>query len=125
MRIFTYGSLMSGYRANQLLWGSRYLGRARVDGLAMVDLGAYPMCYPDPERHIWGEVYEINRQTLRALDRYENGIYDRQERLTSMGPALVYVGWKLEGADGNEIANWGAYEFPWDREERRKVPRAA
>jgi gamma-glutamylcyclotransferase (GGCT)/AIG2-like uncharacterized protein YtfP len=73
MKVFVYGSLMSGYPANRLFANCKLLGKAAVRG-RMINVGAYPGIIPPKEHddYVFGELYDdVSRDTLAELDRYE------------------------------------------------------
>ena len=79
--LFTYGTLMRGFRLHRLLEGrAAYLGRGRVVG-RILDLGSYPGAVPDPggAGAIHGEVYRLHDPALWAtLDSAEGPQYHRR-----------------------------------------------
>jgi gamma-glutamylcyclotransferase len=72
-RIFVYGSLLKGLTNHRLLVRARPLGKARTTrGYRMHDLGHFPAVVADAEGgRIVGELYEVDADTLTALDRLE------------------------------------------------------
>lgn len=96
-RVFVYGSLMRGQANHHWLKGATFLGRARLHGGELYDLGAYPMAIlrSGSSDVIHGEVFEIDADGLRRLDileEYPND-YDRRVCPLSDGTqAWVYVG---------------------------------
>lgn len=78
--LFTYGTLMRGFRLHRLLEGSAaYLARGRVAG-RIVDLGSYPGAVADPDGTLHGEIYRIADPALwAALDSAEGPQYHRRE----------------------------------------------
>jgi gamma-glutamylcyclotransferase (GGCT)/AIG2-like uncharacterized protein YtfP len=58
-----------------------YIGRGAIRA-ALFDLGLYPAAIPDPQGHVWGEVYEMtDRETvLAALDDIEGYSADDPDR---------------------------------------------
>jgi gamma-glutamylcyclotransferase (GGCT)/AIG2-like uncharacterized protein YtfP len=78
--LFTYGTLMRGFRLHRLLDGrAAYLGRGQVAG-RIVDLGSYPGAVPDPDRHLHGEIYRVADPALWGrLDSAEGPQYHRRE----------------------------------------------
>ncbi len=78
--LFTYGTLMRGFRLHRLL-GDRadFLGRGQVAG-RIVDLGSYPGAVADSVGTLHGEVYRIADPALwAALDSAEGPQYHRRE----------------------------------------------
>jgi gamma-glutamylcyclotransferase (GGCT)/AIG2-like uncharacterized protein YtfP len=89
--VFFYGTLMAGFdRRRRAGIDSKltYIGRGAIRA-ALFDLGLYPAAVPDPQGHVWGEVYEMTDQesVLAALDEIEGyrasdpdrSLYLRQE----------------------------------------------
>lgn len=78
--LFTYGTLMRGFRLHRLLAErAGYLGRGRVSG-RIVDLGSYPGAVPDPGGCLHGEIYRVADPALwGTLDSAEGPQYHRRE----------------------------------------------
>ena len=71
-RIFVYGSLRAGFGNHRLLKDSRYIGEAvTAPQYTMLHLGGFPGVVADGQTSIVGEVYEVDHDTLRLLDRLE------------------------------------------------------
>lgn len=70
-RLFVYGTLMKGQRAEKMMTGAKYLGNYRLADYAMYDLGAYPGIKECVGESVVGEVYEITDDMLPGFDRYE------------------------------------------------------
>jgi gamma-glutamylaminecyclotransferase len=120
MRVFVYGSLMSGFHNHRLLETSA-AEFVRVDRTAeaawvMHDLGAFPavVLAAGPGRApVVGEVYEVDAATLARLDRLEGcpRLYGREEvRLEGGGFAWMYV-MRLAPAGSPAVAgnDWRAH----------------
>lgn len=72
VRVFVYGSLLSGEPNHRLLAEARRIGPARTAPyFRLVDLGGFPAMVHDGAGHVVGELYEVDRSTLAALDRLE------------------------------------------------------
>ena len=74
-RVFFYGTLMTGFDRRQRAGIDAklsYVGRGWI-AAALFDLGIYPAAVPDPNGHVWGEVYRMldPDSVLRALDEIE------------------------------------------------------
>lgn len=80
IRIFVYGTLMKGEGAHHLLSSAKCLGTYCLSNYALYDLGSFPGIRPYRDYQILGEVYEVSRETLEQLDRYESegSLYDRK-----------------------------------------------
>ena len=71
-RLFVYGTLLSGEANHPLLAGAELVGEARTEpAFDLVSLGAFPAMVRGGETAIAGEIYEVDAQTLEALDRLE------------------------------------------------------
>jgi len=94
-RIFTYGTLLRGELNHALLAGSRLVGPARTEPrFELVSLGPYPSMIVGGETAVVGEIYEVNLETLAALDRLEccPDLYRRVPiRLEDGGEVLAYL----------------------------------
>ncbi len=95
--MFIYGSLKRGQPAHHWLGGSPCCGEARLPGLALYDLGPFPMAVAsnDPQACLQGELYRVSPAQLARLDRFEGvpRLYERQLRPLGDGrTAWVYVG---------------------------------
>lgn len=95
--LFVYGSLMRDQPEHGRMAGCCWLGPAELIGLALHDLGPFPMAVisDDPQRRLHGELYRVSTTRLLALDRYEGAprLYERQRRPLADGrTAWVYVG---------------------------------
>lgn len=101
-RVFVYGSLKRGHSNHGLLESAKYVGRDMVLGpFEMYSLGYFPGVV-DKGREadispIYGEVYEVDKEGLAALDLLEGhpDFYCREKLTTENGVrAWMYV-WKM------------------------------
>ena len=94
--VFVYGSLKRGQPNHNQMDGCAWLGEAELSGLALYDLGPFPMAVPaGPEASLQGEIYRVDAAQLARLDRFEGvpRLYERQRWQLSDGRAVwVYVG---------------------------------
>jgi gamma-glutamylcyclotransferase (GGCT)/AIG2-like uncharacterized protein YtfP len=92
--LFTYGTLMRGFRLHRLLDGRAvFVGAGQVIG-RLVDLGAYPGALADPggTSAIHGEVYRVGEPALwGALDSAEGPQYHRREVVVRSGDGREWV----------------------------------
>ena len=108
-QVFVYGSLKRGEPNHPWLDGSRFLGRRRLVGARLHDLGPYPMAVaaaaaePEPDEPrappepalIHGELYALEASGLSRLDQLEDvpREYRRQRwRLSDGSRAWLYLG---------------------------------
>jgi gamma-glutamylaminecyclotransferase len=72
MRLFVYGSLMSGERHHELVCGARMIGATRTAPLfELYDRGDYPALVEPGRTAVRGELYEVDDALLAELDRFE------------------------------------------------------
>ena len=93
MRLFVYGSLMTGGWAHGRLRGGRLLGACATEArFTLVDLGRYPGVVAGGITAIAGEVYEVDEALLVELDDFEDvpELYVRDTLATPFGEAVVY-----------------------------------
>ena len=77
MKVFVYGTLMSGLKREEALFDSHFLGSGYIYG-NLYDLGNYPGL-KDGHSKVFGELYEINLSTLEYLDQIEGYFVDQPE----------------------------------------------
>lgn len=93
-QLFVYGSLKRGGSNHPWLEGARWLGRARLAGHRLHNLGDYPMAVPG-RGVVHGEVYGVDGAALARLDRLEDvpDEYRRRRcRLDDGRRCWVYLG---------------------------------
>lgn len=94
-RVFVYGTLLSGEPNHRLLAHASLVGEARTQPVFdLVTLGPFPAMIPGGATAVCGEVYEVDRPTLEALDRLEGHprFYRRRAvRLDDGGEVLAYL----------------------------------
>ncbi len=82
--LFVYGTLKRGCCNHRHLAGQTLVAPARtVPGFRLYDLGGYPGIapYPADRDGVAGEVWSVDPDALRRLDRFEGvheGLYHRQ-----------------------------------------------
>jgi len=69
MKVFVYGTLLKGLQRERALSRSEFIGSAYIKG-ELYDLGRFP-ALKEGEEKVYGELYEINEQTLFRLDQIE------------------------------------------------------
>lgn len=112
-RVFVYGTLLAGEVNHALLAGARRLGPHRTAPCyTLYRLGAYPGVVRGGRTAVVGEVYALDAQGLRRLDRLEEypRLYDRQPIPTPYGRAWIYL-YRGRLADRPAIGSgdWRAY----------------
>ena len=71
-RVFVYGTLLAGEPNHRLLASAKLVARARTKpAFNLYDLGAFPGLVRGGSHAVVGEVYEVDKPTLAALDRLE------------------------------------------------------
>jgi gamma-glutamylcyclotransferase (GGCT)/AIG2-like uncharacterized protein YtfP len=80
--VFVYGTLKRGQANHHWLMGAEALGRTRLQGMAMHNVGPYPMAVPmpapateaasDPPPLLHGELYRVDAAGLARLDLLED-----------------------------------------------------
>ena len=77
--LFVYGTLMRGGRYHEVLANARFCGEACTPPcFALVDLGEYPALVPHGEKRVSGELFQVDDQTLAAIDEFEGDLYERR-----------------------------------------------
>lgn len=95
--LFVYGSLKRGMAHHGQLQNADWLGNARLQGLALYDLGPFPMAVASENNGdtIEGELFRVAAQQLAALDRFEGAPRLYQRRLWPLTDgrwAWLYLG---------------------------------
>ena len=78
--LFVYGSLLEGLGNHRYLMGARLVRHARTaPAYTLVSLGGFPGLLEVGTTRVVGEVYEVDDETLVAVDRLEGhpGHYER------------------------------------------------
>lgn len=128
-KVFVYGTLRKNYGNNVLLHSATFIGNATCNG-TMYSFGHFPyVCLSEQDKLVYGEVYEVDEDTLARLDRLEghnednkeSSFYDRTLVHTSIGDAFIYhieyrdntKGLKVESGDWNERKDKASSEGIW------------
>ena len=114
--VFVYGSLKRGMTNHGQLDDARWLGNAQLQGLALYDLGPFPMAVisDDDDAVLQGEIHAVTAARLQALDRFEGvpRLYERQAWCLEDGRSVwVYVGRAEQVRHVKRIAS-GAWSGP-------------
>ena len=90
--VAVYGSLRKGFGNHGFLKNQSFKGTDIVPNYKMYSLGAFPGIVPDDGGSIFAEIYEVDEETFKALDRLEGhpNFYCRRQVSTVYGPAWIY-----------------------------------
>lgn len=94
IRVFVYGTLRRGESNAGYLRDANYLGQAvTAPRYHLFDTGPFPAAAAGGRHGLVGEVYAVNRPTLRRLDRLEDipRSYNRWRIDTPFGEAWLYL----------------------------------
>ncbi|OLO10612.1 gamma-glutamylcyclotransferase [Chromohalobacter japonicus] len=97
--VAVYGTLKRGLRNHHWLTGAEFIGADTLSDVTLYDLGHCPGAKAEPSHGIDVELYRVDAQGLRDLDRLEdyrvraprNGTYDRIVHRTAFGLAWLYL----------------------------------
>ncbi len=70
--VFTYGTLMKGQRAYGIFGEITYIGDGVLKDYGLYEVGTYPAAVPVKGFQVFGELYEIDEETLKRFDDYED-----------------------------------------------------
>jgi len=72
MNLFVYGTLKKGGKNHFFLKESRFIRYAILEGYSLYDINhGFPLMFEDPEGKVYGEIYEIDSDTLSSIDALE------------------------------------------------------
>lgn len=115
-KVFVYGTLMKGHGNHRYyLSHSEYVGTGEISGYALYAVSSFPGIVPEGQERVKGEVYKVDQDTLKRLDRLEGegSIYLRKEiEVTVNGQSLMawtYL-WN-HGIEGTEKISYDVQ--PW------------
>lgn len=95
IRVFVYGTLLTGQSNHALLHGCTLVRAARTQAcFELVDLGAFPGLVAGGTVAVAGEVYAVDETTLARLDRLEGHphFYERKTiRLEDGEEVMAYL----------------------------------
>jgi len=124
-KVFVYGTLLAGEPNSRLLSRAQRIGDARTEeGFTLFDLGAFPAMVRAREGIVVGELYEVDRETLAALDRLEGDpSFYRRTAITLAPPMQAEPVWtyllrpeQVAGRIRIESGSWRAHRA----EEKRR-----
>jgi gamma-glutamylaminecyclotransferase len=120
-RLFVYGTLLAGEPGHRLLAHARFVAEGRTKPVFRLhDLGAFPGLVPGGEHAVAGEVYEVDEQTLAALDAFEDHprFYRRTRIALEDGTTAEAYLLSPEQIEGRPVIDSGSWRA------RRKARRA-
>lgn len=98
--VFVYGTLKKHFGNHHILQDSKYLGNDKIKGYDMYSLGPFPGIVESEngEGIVQGELYEVNDEVLKELDRLEgysdsdpfNSLYIRKETVSINGTTCYF-----------------------------------
>lgn len=94
--VFVYGTLRIGFHNNHWLNNGTFVDVARtLDMYAMYDGGIPYVSYNEKVSQIYGELYEVDHQTLLGLDLLEGHptFYERKEVLVETLEGEIFQAW--------------------------------
>lgn len=103
--VFAYSSLLRGERDHELMHRATLLRKTTTaPGFRLVDLGPYGAMIAGGDQVVVGELWELDRETLRAIDvRKEVPVLFERTQITTHDDTLAET-----------------YVMPWDRVVGRK-----
>jgi len=128
-RVAVYGSLRKGMGNHRILNGAKYLGRFDTKPVFnLYSLGSYPGIKPKGRSSIVMEVYEVDDEGLKKVDRLEgynsesnvNDFYNRVSINTPFGLAYTYL--YVPSIENEEIVDSGDWvQYVTEEVQLRKI----
>ena len=102
--VFVYGTLMKGHGNHRsYLSKSDCLGKGEITGYALYAVSSFPGIVPENGEKVKGEVYQVDRDTLKRLDCLE-------------GEGSLYLRKKVKVRVDDQIVQ--AWTYIWNHETR-------
>lgn len=127
-KIFVYGTLMTGFENNHLLSNSELLGKAiTADKYKMTARFIPYLTKKDGDTHIFGEVYEVDEQTLRSIDNLEgHPNWYKREQIPIMLKGSTILAWcylneEKTNSSFSLIESGNYYEYRFTNEKRKSA----
>ncbi|MFZ3373652.1 MAG: gamma-glutamylcyclotransferase family protein [Desulfitobacteriaceae bacterium] len=94
-KVFVYGTLMKGYgNYCYYLSESEFLGKGEITGYALYAVSSFPGIVPEVGEKVKGEVYKVNRDTLKRLDSLEGeGSLYLRKQVEVLVEGQIVQGW--------------------------------
>ncbi|WP_456436829.1 gamma-glutamylcyclotransferase family protein [Desulfurobacterium sp.] len=70
--LFVYGTLMSGFSANVFLSDNQFIGYGVLYGARLLHLDEGYPAVVDGDGRVFGELYQVDTLTLKAIDFFED-----------------------------------------------------
>lgn len=83
--LFTYNSLKKGEEGHSQLKGANYLGKAKTTNKYKLVKGDNLVGLTDGDEVVHGELYAVDDEILRRVDKYEWKCYVRKQIKLSIG----------------------------------------
>lgn len=124
--ICVYGSLRQGHGNHRLIENSEYLGTFKTEPIFnLYSLGGFPGLKENGDTSVVMEVYSVDNETARNVDRLEGYIpgrpatfYDKISLNTPFGEAFVYTYVNSISEDRKvESGDWNQYRGIVSRED--------
>lgn len=74
-RVFVYGTLKRGFRLYDNMKHAHFVGKAQLPGYEMYEICWYPGITKSKDSVVFGEVFDVDDDTLRRLDEIECETY--------------------------------------------------
>lgn len=71
IKVFVYGTLMKNRWNHCYLDGQTFLGEAKLNNFEMYNVASFPGIVRKENEYVIGEIYEVDQDTLKILDRLE------------------------------------------------------
>ena len=117
MKLFVYGTLKKGFGNHRYLEKSTLLDNCCWTHGVLVDLGHFPGMLEDPTKDskVYGELYEIDEDTLARCDLLEGYRSDRNPDFNLYNRAVVDVN-RVDGT-----VDKGVYTYFYARNKKNKA----
>lgn len=116
MKVFTYGSLMTGMGNHHVMKraGGQLVGPAKIKGRMRAYCSGFPGVNDNSDRWVTGEVYEVPAEGIAVLDQLEGegSFYHRKTVTTDQGVEVQAYFLEPKDMQGPliESGNWREYK---------------
>lgn len=114
--VFVYGSLKRGFGNHRVVKNSVFIGPTITkEAYEMVSLGYFPGLTKNPVAPICGELYSVDKKTMRDLDRLEgNGSFYNREKVMLNNGTKAWVYFLMSAPNSNIKAPLVNGLFNWE-----------